>query len=99
MGFLRKYFPVDKVSATDEAQAHYLSALAQVIDGGATVAVPFINLFIDLSEDEAGGYMGQVRQMPGVASNGPTVLEALANTIEALIVWMDADPKELQDAP
>jgi len=42
-----------------------------------------------LSEEDGGGYVGYVPDLPGCMSDGETPEEALANTRDAIVEWLD----------
>jgi predicted RNase H-like HicB family nuclease len=41
-----------------------------------------------LSDNDGGGYMGTVPELPGCMSDGATPREALINTLDAIKVWL-----------
>jgi antitoxin HicB len=43
-----------------------------------------------LSEDDGGGFVATVPDLPGCMSDGETPEEALANVREAIDVWIEA---------
>ena len=44
---------------------------------------------VQLGDDDGGGFMGFVPDLPGCISDGETRLEALRNTEEALAEWLE----------
>jgi predicted RNase H-like HicB family nuclease len=50
-----------------------------------------VNLIYD---DEYGGYVADVPQLPGCMSQGKTVDEALANVREAIEAYLEGEPAE-----
>ena len=43
-----------------------------------------------LREDEGGGYLATVPDLPGCMSDGETPEEALANVRDAILTWIEA---------
>ena len=43
-----------------------------------------------LSDEEGGGYLATVSELPGCMSDGETPQEALANVYDAIVCWMEA---------
>jgi predicted RNase H-like HicB family nuclease len=43
-----------------------------------------------LTEDEGGGFLATVRELPGCKSDGATPQEALENAYDAIACWMEA---------
>ncbi|HYJ83324.1 MAG TPA: type II toxin-antitoxin system HicB family antitoxin [Allosphingosinicella sp.] len=41
-----------------------------------------------LAEDEGGGFLATVPELPGCMSDGPTRAEALANVEDAIATWL-----------
>ncbi|PIZ64297.1 hypothetical protein CO051_05670 [Candidatus Roizmanbacteria bacterium CG_4_9_14_0_2_um_filter_39_13] len=50
-----------------------------------------------LQEEEAGGYSAWVPSLPGCASQGDTVEEAMKNIQEAIELYLEFDTEEPQD--
>ena len=46
-------------------------------------------LLAPLSEEDGGGFVGLVPDLPGCMSDGKTAEEALANTQQAILEWID----------
>ena len=47
-----------------------------------------------LSEDDGGGYFGFVPDLSGCVSDGDTPTEALTNTQDAILDWIDVQEEE-----
>jgi len=43
-----------------------------------------------LPEDEGGGWLAEVPDLPGCISDGPTATEAVANVQDAIVSWIEA---------
>jgi predicted RNase H-like HicB family nuclease len=43
-----------------------------------------------LSEEEGGGFLAEVPQLPGCMSDGETPQEALEQVYDAIVCWMEA---------
>jgi predicted RNase H-like HicB family nuclease len=43
-----------------------------------------------LSEDDGGGFIAEVPELPGCMSDGETPQEALENVFDAIACWMEA---------
>jgi len=43
-----------------------------------------------LSEDQGGGFVATVPELPGCMSDGETPQEALENAYDAIVCWMEA---------
>lgn len=43
-----------------------------------------------LSEEDGGGFLAQVPELPGYMSDGETPQEALENVYDAILCWMEA---------
>jgi predicted RNase H-like HicB family nuclease len=43
-----------------------------------------------LSEEEGGGFLAEVTQLPGCMSDGETPQEALDHVYDAIVCWMEA---------
>ena len=43
-----------------------------------------------LSEEDGGGFLATVPELPGCMSDGETPQEALENVYDAIICWMEA---------
>jgi antitoxin HicB len=43
-----------------------------------------------LSEDDGGGYLARVPELPGCMSDGETRAEALTNVEDAICCWIEA---------
>ena len=52
-----------------------------------------------LSEDDGGGYLATVPDLPGCMSDGETPEEALKNVQEAIASWIAAAKEWKQDVP
>ena len=52
-----------------------------------------------LSEDDGGGYLATVPDLPGCMSDGETPEEALKDVQEAIASWIEAAKEWKQDIP
>ena len=52
-----------------------------------------------LSEDDGGGYLGFVPDLSGCVSDGDTPTEALTNTQDAILDWIDVQEEEVRAIP
>jgi len=52
-----------------------------------------------LSEDDGGGYLATVPDLPGCMFDGETPEEALKNVQEAIASWIEAAKEWKQDIP
>jgi antitoxin HicB len=52
-----------------------------------------------LSEDDGGGYLATVPDLPGCMSDGATPEEALRNVQEAIASWIEAAKEWRQEVP
>ena len=52
-----------------------------------------------LAEDDGGGYLATVPDLPGCVSDGATPEEALKNVQEAIASWIEAAKEWKQDIP
>jgi predicted RNase H-like HicB family nuclease len=46
-----------------------------------------------LSEEDGGGYLATVPELPGCMSDGETPEEALENVLDAIACWIEATKK------
>ena len=46
-----------------------------------------------LSEEDGGGYLATVPELPGCMSDGETPQEALENVFDAVACWLEMDRK------
>lgn len=46
-----------------------------------------------LSEDDGGGYLATVPQLPGCMSDGETPQQALENVFDAILCWIEVTRK------
>jgi len=56
-------------------------------------------VIVPLSEEDGGGWMGYVPDLPGCMSDGETAEEAVANTRDAVAEWLDADQASQSGVP
>jgi antitoxin HicB len=52
-----------------------------------------------LAENDGGGYLAIVPDLPGCMSDGATPEEALKNVQEAIVSWIEAAKEWKQDVP
>jgi antitoxin HicB len=52
-----------------------------------------------LSEEDGGGYLATVPDLPGCMSDGATPEEALKNVQEAIVSWIEAAKEWKQEVP
>lgn len=60
---------------------------------------PYAILIIALSPEDGGGYMGVVPDLQGCMSDGETAEEALRNTTQAILEWIDASKEAGREIP
>jgi antitoxin HicB len=52
-----------------------------------------------LSDDDGGGFLAEVPDLPGCASDGETEAEALANARDAIVSWIEAAEEDGRTVP
>lgn len=61
--------------------------------------VPYRFSVRPMTEDEGGGYLIEFPDLPGCASDGDTVEEAIVNGVEAMEGWIEAVRAEGHPVP
>ncbi len=56
-------------------------------------------VIVALSDEDGGGYLGFAPDLKGCMSDGATSAEALINTEQAVLEWLDAAQENGQEAP
>ncbi|MDJ1006614.1 MAG: type II toxin-antitoxin system HicB family antitoxin [Paracoccaceae bacterium] len=62
-------------------------------------ALDYAIVLVKLEEEDGGGYLGFVPDLPGCMSDGETQEEALANTKDALNEWISAQKEREAEIP
>ena len=56
-------------------------------------------VIVPLSEDDGGGWLGFAPDLPGCMSDGETRTEAITNTEDAILEWLDDCAEMGEEAP
>lgn len=61
---------------------------------------PAYSILIEpLAEEDGGGFIATVPDLPGCMSDGETAAEAVTNVLDAVNCWLDAADELNRDAP
>lgn len=62
-------------------------------------ALRYAVMVVPLSEEDGGGYVATVPDLPGCMSDGETPEEAMHNVMDAIEEWIDASRTLGRDVP
>jgi antitoxin HicB len=60
---------------------------------------PYAIVIVALADEDGGGFLGFAPDLKGCMSDGATSVEALHNTEQAVLEWLDAARESGQDIP